>query len=151
MALVSPAEGYVPGLGFLFRVEFDGTINGTFAECSGLSAEMRVDTWEEGGRNDAPLQFPGPSQYGNLTFSYGLTATNEMFRWLRDPMLGKDVRKPVSIIMNGAGNTEMVGRWDFERAFPVRWSGPSFSAAGSDVAIETLELSHEGLTDVRHG
>jgi phage tail-like protein len=42
-----------------------------------------------------------------------------------------------------------VARWNFFRAWPVKYTGPTFSAEGNDVAIETLEIAHEGLERVK--
>jgi phage tail-like protein len=38
-----------------------------------------------------------------------------------------------------------VARWNFVRAWPTKWDFPDLNAEGNDVAIETLELAHEGI------
>jgi phage tail-like protein len=40
-------------------------------------------------------------------------------------------------------------RWSFQEAFPVKWMGPELKADGSTVAIESLELAHHGVSEVR--
>jgi phage tail-like protein len=40
--------------------------------------------------------------------------------------------------------TELM-RWNFDNAYPVKWSGPALNATGDAVAVETLELAHEGM------
>ena len=38
-----------------------------------------------------------------------------------------------------------VKMWTFKRGLPVKWTGPSFNAMQAQVAIEELEIAHEGL------
>jgi phage tail-like protein len=45
--------------------------------------------------------------------------------------------------MNEKGTT--VKRWNLKRPFPVKWIGPDLKAAGNEIAIETLEIAHEGF------
>ena len=47
------------------------------------------------------------------------------------------------MLRNDTGDEQI--RWNLKNAFPTKWSGPSFDATGEAVAIETLELTHEGV------
>ncbi len=60
-------------------------------------------------------------------------------------MSGKDDRRPVTIHQLGAAGGPIVNSWRLEDAWPCRWSGPSFNAAGNDVAVEEIELAYADL------
>jgi phage tail-like protein len=53
-------------------------------------------------------------------------------------------RKNGSIVLLDDAGAEKV-RWNFHDAWPTKWTGPSFNATGNEVAIEALEIAHEGL------
>ena len=119
-----------------------------FSECSGLKSTSTVFEIEEGGLNGRKHKFPGQSSWDNLVFRYATSASTFMLEW-RDMWLQDqfDKRKKYSgsvSLKNNAG--EVVRRWHFTGAWPVSWEGPSLSAEGSALAIETLEIAHDGLT-----
>jgi phage tail-like protein len=59
-------------------------------------------------------------------------------------MDGKVERKNGSIVLcNDAGEEKI--RWNFTEAWPTKWTGPSFKASGNEVAIEAVDLAHEGI------
>ena len=88
---------------------------------------------------------PGVTKYPNITLKWGLTDSRELYDWYRDIVKGKVVRKTGSIVLYDLdGLTEKV-RWNFVNAWPTKWDGPDFSAKANDIAIETLELAHEGI------
>ncbi|CAK0739542.1 hypothetical protein CCP1ISM_10630001 [Azospirillaceae bacterium] len=74
-----------------------------------------------------------------------MTDDAELWSWRKKAMDGTVERKNGSIIQLDETGTEMV-RWNFSEAWPTKWTGPSFNATGNEVAIETLDIVHEGLT-----
>jgi phage tail-like protein len=73
-----------------------------------------------------------------------MTDDAELWNWRQTVMEGKIERKNGSIIlMNDTGEEQ--ARWNFTDGWPSKWTGPSFNATGNDIAIETLEIVHEGL------
>jgi phage tail-like protein len=127
-----------------FYVEIGGAPTAVFTEVSGLELQTDVSEFEEGGNNDFVHRLPGRTKVGNLTLKRGMTNSNELFAWYLEIARGKISRRNLSVIMyDTAGN--QVLRWDFVNAFPVKWSGPQFSATATTTAIETLELAHDGL------
>ena len=88
----------------------------------------------------------GPARYpSNLVLKHGLMDGGVLWEWLQDVVDGGFERHNGSIIlMNSAG--EPVWRWNFKDAYPVRWVGPELRAGTAEVAIETLELVHRGLS-----
>jgi len=56
----------------------------------------------------------------------------------------EDIDQKCAIILKDEAGNE-VKRWNLFRVFPVKWIGPEFKAAASELAIETLELACEGI------
>jgi phage tail-like protein len=127
-----------------FYVEIGGMPQAVFTEVSGLQLEMTVTDCEEGGVNGFVRRLPGRMRVGNLTLKRGMTTSDEFFKWCMDAVQGKITRQHVSVrVFDTAG--EELACWNFENAFPVKWIGPQFTSSSTTVAIETLELAHDGL------
>jgi phage tail-like protein len=139
------AERKDPFLTFNFAVEIQGLVVGGFAEISGLQAEIEVQDYREGGVNEFIHKRAGPARYpSNLVLKRGMTDATVLWSWYCDVMQGKVERKNVSVmLMNSAGEEQR--RWNFQKAYPVKWAGPVLRASASEVAVETLELAHDGL------
>jgi phage tail-like protein len=135
-----------PYAGYQFRVEVEGLQAGGFSEVSGLEAQVDVLSYREGGENQFEHKLPGPASYpSNLTLRHGLADPDVLWDWLVEVSVGIVVRRNVTVsLLAPAGDPLMV--WDLRAAFPVRWSGPSFGAASSAIALETVELAHHGIT-----
>jgi phage tail-like protein len=131
---------------FNFRVEIDGLTVGAFSECSGLSSDGDSVDYREG--TDVPLtvrKLMGLRKYSNVTLKRGYTQNNELWTWYLNIVNGvADRRNGAVILMDEQRNDVM--RWSFENAWPNKIEAPSFNASGNEVAIETMELVHEGLT-----
>jgi phage tail-like protein len=134
-----------PFLAHTFAVEFDGLVVGGFAEVSGLVLETEVFEYREGGVNDHMHRLPGPARYpGNILLRRGLTDIPTLWAWQRELALGTILRRDGSIVLL-SGGLEAV-RWSFKRGYPVRWTGPDLRASGGTVALETLEIAHDGFS-----
>ena len=134
-----------PYLGFNFLVEIEGLVVGGFTEVTGLDAELEVETFREGGQNSFMHKLPGALKYpNNLTLKRGLTDSETFWTWYQDVARGVIERRNGSVVLKDAAGNE-AWRWNFSGAYPVKWTGPSLRASGNDVAIETLELAHNGL------
>ncbi|SRR6266540_4272730 len=135
-----------PLVGPRFAVEVEGIEQATFSECSGLTATVRLDKWEEGGSNSVALKFPGRAEFDNLTLKRGFTDSQDLFKWFTDCARGgKKIRKTVTIKLVRPKELQTVQTWTCLNAFPVKWSGPSMQVGSNAVAIESLEFAHEGL------
>jgi len=137
-----------PYSNFNFLVEIDGIARAAFQEASGFDSTIDVTEHREGGENTTVRKLPGLTKYSNIVLKWGLTDDRELYDWHRDSVKGKVVRKNGSIVLLDRQGTETV-RWNFFNAWPSKWDGPDFNAEGNDVAIETLELAHEGVERVR--
>jgi phage tail-like protein len=134
---------------FRFALQIDQIVAAGFAECTGLHMETKVFDYKEGGNNATMLKFPEGTTYGNITLKRGVSSSNDLFQWQKDVAEGKNQRagaaaRKVSIILkNEHGDT--VTQWNLVRPFPTKWVGPDLKALGNEVAIETLEIAHEGI------
>lgn len=123
---------------------FAPSVDAGFAEVGGLAATMAVDEWREGGRNDAVLRFPGHVTHPSITLRRGLAVTTELWAWHEGFLLGRGTRRDGVIeLLDESG--EAVRTWRFRRGLPVRWTGPSLAAQTSAMAVEEVEIVHEGL------
>lgn len=133
-----------PFTSFRFLVELDGLVVGGFAEVTGLQAETETEEYREGGLNAYTHKLPKAQRFPNLVLKKGITQSDALWSWYRDAASGDVRRKNGSVILqDGSGNEAW--RWNFVQAYPVRWRGPDLRADGSDVALESVELAHNGF------
>ena len=133
-----------PYRSYRFRVEVDGIDRAGFRECSGLDFSNDPVDYREGPDKLSVRKLPGLIKYSNIVLKWGFSDDKELWEWRQEAMDGKVARKSGSIILlNDAGDEKM--RWNFTAGWPAKWTGPSFNATGNEVAIETLEIVHEGL------
>src|SRR5271154_438911 len=137
-----------PYLSYNFSVEIDGVIVCGFNDVSGLQAEIEVQEYREGGLNEYIHKRAGPARYpSNLILKRGVGDSTELWSWYCDVLQGTIQRKSLDVVlMDSAGNEKR--RWTLQNAYPVKWAAPEFKAQSSEVAIESLELAHEGLVFV---
>ena len=145
-----PRRDEDPYCNFRFTLELGSVQVAGFAECTGLNIETKVLEYKEGGNNLTTLKFPEASTYGNVTLKRGVTASSDLIDWQLDVATGTFEKNSRSsnpsiaiVLMDETGAS--VRRWNLVRAFPVKWVGPDLKATGNEVAIETLEIAHEGI------
>jgi phage tail-like protein len=133
-----------PYMNFNFLVEIQGIIRAGFHQVSGLDVTIDVHDFREGGMNITMRKLFGLVKHTNLQLRKGMTSDMTLYNWHRRNVEGATERHNGSIlVLDRAGNE--VARWDFYRAWPTKYQGPEFNAEANDVAIELLELAHEGL------
>lgn len=133
-----------PYRGYNFRIEIDGIDRGGFREASGLDSTQDPVEYREGTEGLTPRKLPGLNKYSNISLKWGTTEDAELWEWRKKNMDGQIERKNGSIILMDDTGEEKV-RWNFREGWPTKWTGPSFNATSNDVAIETLEIAHEGV------
>ena len=133
-----------PYMNFNFLVEIDGITRAGFHEVSGIDSTIDVVEHREGGDNTSPRKLPGLTKHANIVLKRGITDDTQLWQWHLDAVNGTLTRKNGSIVLKDRRGNE-VARWNFVNAWPSKWTGPNLTAEGTDVAIETLELAHEGL------
>jgi len=134
-----------PALAHRFSVEIDGLIVGGFTEVSGLTATIAPFKVNEGGQNAFTEQRRGPVSFPNLVLKRGMTTADMLWLWHQDVLNGNITRRNGSIVLLTEDITEM-WRWNFHGAYPVTWTGPSFHADQAQVAFESIELVHRGIS-----
>jgi len=138
---------------FKFHVEIGNIIEAAFTECSGLEMSTDIIEYEEGGENQFVHKFPGRTKVSNVSLKRGFTTSNELYNWYKrmEECLRKGKRfdcRQVTITLYSSAEQGTKARWILDKAFPVKWVGPSFKSDEAAVAIETLEIAHHGiLTD----
>ena len=134
-----------------FGVEFQGEVVGAFRECSGLGSENEVVEYKASGPKGEYIikKVPGRLKWNNITLKRGITDAMDMWKWRKLVEQGKieDARKNGTITMYKQQG-DAVAKWNFINAWPSKLSGPSANASNNEVAIEELELTHEGYERV---
>lgn len=131
---------------FHFQVQWGGTNLG-FAEVGGLNIENQLIEYRDGLSPEySSIKMTGIPKYGNITLKRGvLPSDNEFFDWLNTTKLNTVERRDIIISLLNE-NHEPVMTWKAVNAFPVKIDGPALKATGNEVAIESIEIAHEGLT-----
>ncbi len=134
-----------PLIKFHFQVEWGGTKIG-FTEVSGLDVETEVVEYRHGASPEySKTKMPGLQKYGNITLKRGTFASdNEYFVWWNTVKLNTIERRDITISLLNEEH-EPVVVWKVKNAWPTKVQSTDLKADGNEVAIETLELAHEGL------
>lgn len=133
-----------PYKAFNFLVEIEGIQVAGFSECTGLSTETDVIEYREGNERRGVRKIPGLTKFPNIILKRGLTRSRDLWNWRKVIMDGGVDRRSGTIVMLGDDHAP-VARFQFREGWPCKWEGPKFNAKSSEVAIETLEIAHEGL------
>jgi phage tail-like protein len=116
-----------------------------FSECSGLEATVEIFEYKEGGVNDYVHKFPTRASFANVTLKHGVIYLyDDLWSWHNDFVQGSGSRKDGLIVLLDESRTP-AKVWKFKRGIPTKWVGPSLNATQNAVAIESLEIAHEGL------
>lgn len=119
-----------------------------FSECSGLEMSMDVEEYMEGGNNGTVLKFPTRIKWNDITLKKGLTLGTELWDWFDGFVQGRGERKDGLIILNNEAQAPQVA-WGFRRGLPIKYTAPSMNASQNEVAVESIQIAHEGLYQIR--
>ncbi|GAB59487.1 MAG: phage tail protein [Pseudomonadota bacterium] len=131
---------------FYFQVKWDSEVM-SFQEVSGLDVEAQIIEYRAG---DNPVfsatKMPGLKKSGNVTMKKGVyKSDNKFWAWFSQIKMNTIKRLPVTIsLLDEAGGTTMV--WTLTNAWPTKITGTDLKSDGNEVAIETIEIVHEGIT-----
>ncbi|MGH7491700.1 MAG: phage tail protein [bacterium] len=123
---------------------------GGFSECSGLEATMQVEDYSQGGENRFVHKFPTRMTYSNIVLKRGIGFSEDLWLWHFDYVQGKGKRRDGLITLQNELRLP-IKVWKFTRGLPLKWTGPTFNAAQSAMAIESLDIVHEGLELISPG
>jgi phage tail-like protein len=150
----------VPGFNFYISlIDYSGTlalatsavsavsavVGGGFSECSGLDATLQVEEYMEGGENSYVHKFPTRMTYGNITLKRGVTFAEDLWNWHAAYANGTGKRRDGVIVLLDEMQLLPIKTWRFKRGLPLKWTGPTLNASQSAIAIESLEIMHQGL------
>lgn len=121
-----------------------GLVLGGFTECTGLDASLQIEDYIEGGENTYVHKFPTRITWGNITLKRGITLSEDLWNWHLGFVQGKGKRQDGLIVLSNDQQLPLK-TWIFKRGMPMKWTGPALNATQSAVAIESLEIAHEGL------
>ena len=143
--------------GYNFLITIDGVsdngqaASGSFSEISGLDGEVQPIDYREGGDNSFARKIPGLKKYTNITCKRGITRNVEFWNWVLAGVQGQGQRANGSILLLDE-NRQKIMRWNFRRGWACKYTGPGLNAANNEIAMESLEICHEGLEiDQTHG
>lgn len=131
---------------FYFQVKWDSQVM-SFQEVSGLDVEAQPIEYRHG---DSPvfstIKMPGIKKSGNVTMKKGVfKSDNKFWDWFNQIKMNTIKRLPVTIsLLDETGAPTMV--WTLANAWPTKITGTDMKAEGNEVAIETIEIAHEGIT-----
>ena len=141
------AEPLYPYRKFRFKVQMGNIQVASFSEVSGFDASIDVVEYRDGdAATMTAVKMPGLVKYGNITLKRGVIDDASMFTWISNAITGQNKKEEALTItlMDEAGQDKM--SWKIIKAWPVKYTAPDFNSTASEVAIETLEIAHEGMT-----
>lgn len=121
-----------------------GSVCGSFSEVSGLDVEIAPIEYRNGSEDATVRKIPGLKKFTNITLKRGVIGDLAFWHWIKSVMDGNVLRANGTITLLDESR-QPVMTWKFRRAWPCKWTGPTLNATANEVAIETLELCHEGL------
>jgi phage tail-like protein len=138
------ASRHDPLTSFNFIIDIQGVRAG-FAEVGGLSVETDIIEYREGDRPTHMSKQAGKTKYANISLKRGYTPNGkDLWEWRKSVVEGRTKRLSGTItLLDESRKPALV--WRFYEAWPSKWAGPAFNAKNNDIAIEELELAHEGL------
>jgi phage tail-like protein len=141
----NPGTFTEPFRAYNFKLMIGGVTEGHFIECSNIGITVQAIKYREGGQSQVTHSLPGQVEYSDVTLSYGLTSSRELWDWFMTAVQGKVERRNVSIIMLDSEGIGPVTQWDLINAWPSEWRGTLLNALTRDAAIERLTLVFERL------
>jgi len=141
-----------PVVAFYFAVTIgdetrENTAKGSFSEVSGLTQELQTIDYRDGfDKNLVQRKIPGMPKYSNVTLKRGIFHENLEFQeWLNGKQFNEVDRKVVTVALRDSEGQALI-TWKLNNAYPVKIEGPTLKSDGNEVAVESIELVHEGLT-----
>lgn len=144
----SPETGTWPLPKFLFEVDFGDHLKckAIFQEVIGLDKETQVIEYRHSNKPlYSTIKMPGIAKFGNITIKKGVTENNGSFwDWYQQIQMNTIERRTITIrLLDEGGNAAM--EWQLINAWPSKITSTDLKSDGNEVAIETIELAHEGL------
>lgn len=120
------------------------SVKGAFSEVTGIEVEITPIDYRTGAEDIVVRKLPGLKKFVNLVLKRGIIGDIALWNWILKGANGQTQRTSGSIILLDENHQEVM-RWNFQRGWPTKFSGPQLGATKNEVALETLEIAHEGL------
>lgn len=141
-----------PLASYTFCLEIQGLTEATFREGAGFDSEQEVIESREVGKGGVVFikKLPGALKWSNITLRRGVTDSLDLWKWRKKVADGdiEGARMDGSIVIYNPKLQE-VARYNFRRGWPNKWKGPDMNATANEVAVEEIEIAHEGLERVK--
>ena len=144
------ADKHGPYRDVQFLLEIDGITKAGFSQCTIPENSTEPTEYREGNDKPTVRKLWSLNEYGTLTLESGVTDDSiELFEWRQAVQRGQmeDARRQIAVVVLDAGG-EPGPRWEFTKAWPSNYEAPDLDATGGEVAIESLEIEHEGMERV---
>lgn len=141
-----------PFTAFNFAVEIkvpgvsEEVCSASFAECDGMEMTMEIKTIREGGNNGKQIRLAGPLAYGQLTLKRGMTASLDLWNWVKATLADPGLRADAEVVLFAPDGETRRGSFVLSRCIPIKLKAPALNAKDGMVAIEELQLAYESLT-----
>lgn len=135
---------------FNFRIEFENGVIGTFSEITGLDTEHGVIEYRTGDEAPTMRKIPGLEKHPQVVCKRGLVGADKLWKWRQQVIDGignvddSEGKTTVTVHLLNEKRDPVI-TWTLKKAWPVKWSGPALASGKNEVAMETLELAHEGI------
>jgi phage tail-like protein len=133
---------------FQFEVRWDSAVL-SFQEVSGLDVESQPIEYRHGDSAAfSTIKMPGIRKFSNVTLKRGVVRSdNQFWDWFNQIKTNTTKRVPVTIsLLDEAGKPTMV--WTLANAWPTKITGTDLKSDGNEVAVEAIEIAHDGITIV---
>ena len=133
-----------------YLLEIDGIAVAAFSQCGLPENSTEVVEYREGTDRPTVRKLWSLNDYGTLTLEKGTTEDSlELFEWRKLVEQGQvdEARRNIAVVLLDEEG-EPAARWEFRDAWPTQYGGPDLDATGNEVAIESLEIDHEGMERV---
>ena len=120
------------------------SIQGSFAEVSGLDVEVTPIEYRTGSEDMTVRKLPGLKKFSNITLKRGVIGDTKLWEWIKTVLDGRVLRADGTITLLDESR-QPVMTWRFHRGWPCKWAGATLNAKSNEVALEVLEICHEGF------
>jgi phage tail-like protein len=135
------------GLTTRFEVTIDGIELGGWSKCEGLAVTFKLHNYRPLSMTTHLPVLPDFVEYSKVRFTRAISAgdTTKVMQWLSGRVRGSAGGQAVITLLDSA--RQPVTSWTLRNVHPTQWTGPVLDAASHNVALEVLELVHEGFLE----
>jgi phage tail-like protein len=114
-----------------------------FQEVSGLTADVTLDTYNEGGENRFVHRLPGRTRYSDLVLKRGMTLVSGITAWCQDAIENFNFQ-PTNLLISLLNEDHLpVSSWYIANAIPIKYDISGLNAEQNQIVIESLTLRYE--------